>query len=586
LLQVIDISLKRGPQTLFEHLSCTVHPGHKVGLVGRNGAGKSTLFELILGRLQPDDGDVLVPSDWRVAHMAQHVTVTDRPALAYVIDGHQALRAVERKITAAEADGDDLALATLHASYDDLGGHQAEARAGEILHGLGFTGEEFERPFSAFSGGMRIRLNLAQALMAPTDLLLLDEPTNHLDLETTVWLESWLVRYPGTLLIIAHDRTFLDGVCDHMVHLNDTSADTYRGNYSAFERQRAEALAHREAAYTRQQTQIRHMRSFVDRFRAKASKAKQAQSRLKALERMEAVAPVHADSPYRFSFTNPDQMSYPLLNLNDVSVGYDGTAVLSAINQSLLPGARIGILGANGAGKSTLLKALVGTLAPLGGELVRGRHAKVGYFAQHQLESLNASKSALATLLEVKAGAREQWCRDYLGGWGFSADMVTRAIATLSGGEKARLVLAMIALQNPAILVLDEPTNHLDLEMREALAIALQDYTGALLLVSHDRSLLHRTADEFWLVENGAVHAFNGDLDAYTASRAALAPPARAQSGRKAQRQAAAAKRQTEKPLRDKVNRLEADLDKLTELLKSVVGRLAERVVYHSLPAD
>ncbi|MDH3644347.1 MAG: ATP-binding cassette domain-containing protein, partial [Gammaproteobacteria bacterium] len=392
MLQVTDISLKRGSQQIFEHLSCTIHPGHKVALVGRNGAGKSTLFELILRSLQPDDGDVIVPSGWQVAHMAQQVKVTDRPALQYVIDGHRALRAVEGKLVRAEADGDDLAVANLHSHYADLGGHEAEARAGEILHGLGFSGAEFARPFEAFSGGMRIRLNLAQALMAPADLLLLDEPTNHLDLETTLWLESWLVRYSGTQLIIAHDRAFLDGVCNQVVHLDGGHADTYRGNYSSFERQRAEALEHREAAYVKQQAQIKHMRSFVDRFRAKASKARQAQSRLRALERMEAVAPVHADSPYRFSFTNPDQMSYPLLSLEDVSIGYDDSPVLAGVTQSLLPGARIGILGANGAGKSTLLKCVVGDLAPLqseGGELIRGRHAKVGYFAQHQLESLN-----------------------------------------------------------------------------------------------------------------------------------------------------------------------------------------------------
>ncbi|MCZ6711264.1 MAG: ATP-binding cassette domain-containing protein [Gammaproteobacteria bacterium] len=585
MLQVIDISLKRASQQIFEQLTCTVHPGHKVGVVGRNGAGKSTLFELILGRLQPDDGDVVVPSGWQITHMAQQFRVTDRPALEYVIDGHRALRKIEVELAKAETDGDDLALANLHTRYADVGGHEAESRAGEILHGLGFYGSDFARPFEDFSGGMRIRLNLAKALMAPTDLLLLDEPTNHLDLETTMWLESWLIRYPGTLLIIAHDRVFLDGVCDHIVHLNDARADVYRGNYSAFERQRAETLANRESAYSRQQVQIRHMRSFVDRFRAKASKARQAQSRLKALERMQAVAPVHAESPYRFSFTNPDQMSYPLLSLEDVSIGYGSTAILSGINASLLPGARIGILGANGAGKSTLLKCLVGTLAPQSGELIRGRHAKVGYFAQHQLESLDASASALTTLSKAKTGAREQWCRDYLGGWGFVADMVMRPIATLSGGEKARLVLALIALEKPAILVLDEPTNHLDLEMREALAIALQDYTGALLLVSHDRSLLGRSVDEFWLVEAGKVKPLSGDLDAYAQSRQAPAPATRPQSTRKAQRQAAAMQRQVEKPLRDTVVSLEAELEQLAAALKATEARLADPDIYHNLPA-
>ncbi len=585
MLQIIDISVKRASQQIFEHLSCTVYPGHKVGVVGRNGAGKSTLFELILGRLQPDDGDVLVPSGWQIAHMAQQVKVTDRPALTYVVDGHRALRSVESELATAEAEGDDLALATLHTRYADVGGHEAEARAGEILHGLGFSAGDFTRPFGDFSGGMRIRLNLAKALMAPTDLLLLDEPTNHLDLETTLWLESWLIRYPGTLMIVAHDRVFLDGVCDHIVHLISRQADGYRGNYSAFERQRAETLAHREAAYSRQQAQIRHMRGFVDRFRAKASKARQAQSRLKALERMQAVARVHAESPYRFSFTNPEQVSYPLLSLEDVSIGYGGTPIISGITTSVLPGARIGVLGANGAGKSTLLKCLVGTLPPLRGQLIRGRHSKVGYFAQHQLESLDAHASAFSTLSAAKTGAREQWCRDYLGGWGFVADMVMRPIATLSGGEKARLVLALIALQNPAILVLDEPTNHLDLEMREALAIALQDYTGALLLVSHDRSLLGRSVDEFWLVEGGTVRPLSADLDTYAASRKAVIPVTRSQSARKAQRQAAAAQRQAEKPLRDKVVNLEAELEQLAASLKAGEARLADPDIYHSLPA-
>ncbi len=588
MLQLIDISLKRGPKQLFEHLSCTIHPGHKVGMVGRNGAGKSTLFEMILGRLQPDEGDVSRPADWVLSQMAQEVEVTERPAIEHVIDGHRELRAVERRIQGAETRGDDLALAELHTRFGDVGGHQARARAGTILNGLGFAPEEIEEPFSAFSGGMRIRLNLAQALMAPADLLLLDEPTNHLDLDTTVWLESWLQRFAGTLLVIAHDRTFLDGVCDHIVHIAQGGATSYRGNYSSFERQRAEALAQQQAAHARQQAEIKHMQRFIDRFRAKASKAKQAQSRIKALERMQAVAPVHADSPYRFSFTNPERMSHPLLSLQDVSVGYGDRAVIEQVRETLLPGARIGILGANGAGKSTLLKCLVGELAPLAGKLVRGHHSAVGYFAQHQLERLDGQATALATLMNERPQAREQWCRDYLGGWGFPADMVERPIVTLSGGEKARLVLALIALAQPAILVLDEPTNHLDLEMREALTLALQDYAGALLLVSHDRSLLRRAVDEFWLVDAGRLTTFAGDIDAYAESRLSGNSPDSAQrapgANRKALRQAAAAQREAARPLRTRLRHLEQEMDQVSSELRELESRLADGDVYRSLP--
>ena len=590
MLQLIDISLKRGSNQLFEHLTCTIHPGHKVGMVGRNGAGKSTLFDMILGRLQPDEGEVSRPSGWVASHMAQEVNVTDRPAIEHVIDGHRELRAVERRIAQAESRRDDLTRAELHTRFGDVGGHQARARAGTILHGLGFAADEIEQPFRAFSGGMRIRLNLAQALMAPADLLLLDEPTNHLDLETTVWLESWLQRFAGTLLVIAHDRAFLDGVCDHIVHIEHGRANSYRGNYSSFERQRAEALAQQQAAHARQQAEIKHMQHFIDRFRAKASKAKQAQSRMRALERMQAVAPVHADSPYRFSFANPEQMSHPLLSLEDVSVGYEGRAVIEHVRQTLLPGARIGILGANGAGKSTLLKCLVGELEPLAGTLVRGRHSAVGYFAQHQLERLDGQTSALATLTNERPQAREQWCRDYLGRWGFPADMVERPIVTLSGGEKARLVLALIALAQPAILVLDEPTNHLDLEMREALALALQDYAGALLLVSHDRSLLRRAVDEFWLVEGGRLASFAGDIDAYAESRLRRSEPPSSErapeTNRKALRQAAAAQREAAKPLRAKLRHLEKEMDQIGVELREVESRLADGDVYRSLPPE
>ncbi len=585
MLQLIDISLRRGERKLFERLSCTVHPGQKASLTGRNGSGKSTIFELILNQLHPEEGDLLKPAGWRLAHMAQQVALSDRGALDYVLDGHKPLRRVQRKLAHAERKGENLELAHLHAEYADVGGYEAEAQAGEILHGLGFAGVDFQRPFRDFSGGWRIRLNLAQALMSPCDLLLLDEPTNHLDLDTTLWLESWLQRFAGTLLIIAHDRTFLDAVTDHTLHLEHGHINTYRGNYSSFERQRADALAHQQTAYAKQQVQIKHMEQFVTRFRAKASKAKQAQSRLRALERMTVVAPVHAESPYRFSFTNPDKMSHPLISLQDVAIGYENQPVLSDIRQSILPGARIGVLGTNGAGKSTLLKCLVGKLEPIEGDVIFGQHAKVGYFAQHQLETLDARSTPLELLTDAKPDAREQWCRNYLGSWGFGADMVEQLVDTLSGGEKARLVLALIALTQPALLILDEPTNHLDLEMREALVLALQDYTGALILVSHDRSLLHRTVDDLWLVDSGRLQKFAGGLDDYTALR----QPTVAKSvthAKRAQRQAAAEKRKRIQPLRKTIRKLEAKLDELGSELQSLEKRLADPEIYNTLPAD
>lgn len=586
MLQAIDITLKRGDQTLFADLTCTIHAGQKVGLVGRNGAGKSSFFQLLLGQLSADNGDISVPSGWHVSHMAQQVEATSRAAIEYVLDGHRELRKVEAQIREAERDNDPLGLATLHATFADLDGYEARAKAAEILNGLGFTNEDLEKPFSAFSGGWRIRLNLARALMCPADLLLLDEPTNHLDLDATLWLEGWLNQFQGTLLIISHDREFLDGVTDHIIHLHQGHADTYRGNYSAFEDARAAAMSQQQAAFQRQQAEIRHMESFIERFRAKASKARQAQSRLKALDRMRAVAPAHSDSPYHATFINPRRMSNPLLSLRDLAVGYPGHRVLSGINQSLLPGARIGVLGANGAGKTTLLKCLTGELPPLEGELTRGEHAEIGYFAQHQLETLNADVSPLKTLADTVPESREQWCRDYLGTWGFSGELAKRPCRALSGGEKARLALALIACRGPGILILDEPTNHLDLDMREALALALQDYEGALLLVSHDRSLLKRTVDEFWLVEGGHLTSYDGDLESYTATRTGEPSRKNTRHDRRAERRATADQRERERPLRARVKALEAEVNALSEELKAAENRLADPETYQAMAPD
>ena len=587
MLQALDVTFKRSGRTLFEHLEFTIHPGQKVGVVGKNGVGKSTLFALILRELQPEVGDIIVPGSWQVRHMAQEVAPSDRSALDYVLDGNQELRRVEDALANTDPDDAPEQAALLHAKFADLDGYAAEAKAATILHGLGFTDAEFQQPFEAFSGGWRIRLNLAQSLMATADLLLLDEPTNHLDLEATLWLEGWLKRFEGTLLVIAHDREFLDRATSHTLHVDNAVANLFKGGYSAFERQRAEMLTRRQNLFVKQRREIAHLEKFVNRFRAKASKAKQVQSRLKALERMEQVAPVHLDTPYTFTF-EADKMSHPLITLRDVELGYAGNVVVSGIRQSILPGARIGVLGPNGAGKSTFLKCLEGTLAPLAGELSRGRHASIGYFAQHQLEELDGHASAFTHIQTAMEAWREQRVRDYLGTWGFGADMVERPAASLSGGEKARLVLALIALAKPALLVLDEPTNHLDLDMREALIRALQAYRGALVLVAHDRSLLTRTVDELWLIDGGRLRVYREDLEVYSASRTVIDKPTKtgpADVGKRAKRQASAERRAALKPLTDRLAQLEKEMAKVTTELQAIETQLADPNVYRSTPA-
>ena len=598
MLQALDVTFRRAERAIFEGLAFTVHAGQKVGVVGGNGAGKTTLLALIRGRLHPESGDLLRPRSWRVEHLAQDLAPSKRPALEFVLDGHRALRRVEAEIAAADPDGDPERVAELHARFDDLGGYQAPAQAGAILHGLGFAPDEFSKPHAAFSGGWRIRLNLARTLMAPADLLLLDEPTNHLDLEATLWLEGWLRRFPGTLMVIAHDREFLDRATAHSLHIEGGQAILYRGGYSAFERQRADALARQQRQHEAQQREIAHMEQFIRRFRAKQSKAKQAQSRIKALERMERVAAVQARSPYSFAFGAPDRMSHPLISLRDVDLGYGDRPVVSGISQSLLPGARIGVLGANGAGKSTFLKCLEGTLAPLRGEVVRGRHAQVGYFAQHQLEDLEQRHSPMQHVERAQPGWRGQQARDYLGQWGFGAGMISRAAGSLSGGEKARLALALIALRRPALLVLDEPTNHLDLEMRDALARALRDYSGAVVLVAHDRTLLQRAIDELWLIEDGRLSTYPDDLDAYAARRreqVARAPEAGAPqpvrrdgsaANRKALRRAAAERRAARRQLQQDVKRHERRMETLSAALKAVEAQIADPETYRRTAAS
>ena len=567
MLQFVDVTLHRGERLLFDRLNATIYASHKVGVVGRNGIGKSTLFHLVRGRLRPEEGEVRRPQAWRLASLDQDVEPSPRGALDFVLDGDARLRGVERAIETAQQRGDDEALGTLYADFEDAGGYHAHARGGEILSGLGFVADDFQKPHRAFSGGWRIRLNLARALMTPSDLLLLDEPTNHLDLEATLWLESWLRKYQGTLAMIAHDRDFLDRTTEEIIHLDRGQANLYQGNYSAFERQRAEALTRQAALHKSQQQRVTEIRRFVDRFRAKASKAKQVQSRLKALEKMDLAAPIHAESPYRFKFAQPKKISNPILSLDAATLGYGNAKVLQDATLRVYPNDRIGVLGVNGAGKTTLLRSLAGELQPLVGRFTRGRHSAVGYFAQHQLEALNLDASPLAHADEL--GLSSQQALDYLGGWGFDGDDVRRPAYTFSGGEKARLVLAIIAFGNPAVLVLDEPTNHLDLQMREALAIALQSYGGALLLVSHDRHLLRRCVDRFWLVADGAVQPYQADLDDYLALPAAKRER---QAAPRAQRKPhAAAKR-----LGAKQHQLEARIDTLAEQAAELDRRLAD----------
>ena len=588
MLRLTDLTFERGDDVLFSSLDGVVYPGQRMAVVGRNGIGKSTLFKLVLGELESSRGSVEFPEDWRVGYMAQEVEANERPALDYVIDGDRELRHVEAQIAETE---DAEKLANLYSRYEDLGGCQATAKAGEILNGLGFDDQVVHQPYASFSGGWRIRLNLAQALMCPSDLLLLDEPTNHLDLEAILWLEGWLNRFPGAMLIIAHDRAFLDSTATSVMHLAGNGGKLYKGNYSAFERQRAGELERQQAMAAKHQAQVQHIQQFVDRFRAKASKAKQVQSRIKALERMQTQAALHVDSDYRVNFSNPEKVSNPLFSFRDLVLGYEDNTVLRQVSQTILPGARIGVLGANGAGKSTLLKALVGDLRPLDGTMEKGQHAEIGYFAQHQLESLDIRNSAYETFIEIHPAMTPQQCRDYLGGWGFSLQMIERPISSLSGGEKARLVLSLLAAEQPAILVLDEPTNHLDLDMRDALALALQAYSGAVIIVAHDRNLLEKIVDEFWLIENGSLTTYRGDLDDYTESRqqqADLAAPTskNAVNSRKRQRQERAAARKSEQDLRKTIKQLERDIEQGTATLKSLEATLADKETYAQMPAD
>jgi len=595
MIRLQNLTLQRGPQRLLEDAELTLHAGQKAGLIGANGAGKSTLFALLLGQMTPDSGDCLLPADWRIAHMRQEIETLERVAVDYVLDGDVRLRQVQRELVAAEAAQDGTALARLHAELDSADGYTADARARKLLAGLGFSNEQMDRQVADFSGGWRMRLNLAQALMCPSDLLLLDEPTNHLDLDAILWLEDWLKGYPGTLLLISHDRDFLDAVVDHIAHVEQLKLTLYRGGYSAFERARAERLAQQQQAYDKQQVQRAHMEKYIARFKAQATKARQAQSRIKALERMEELSAAHVDSPFDFVFRESQKISSPLMDLSEARLGYGDTTILEKVKLQLAPGARIGLLGPNGAGKSTLIKNLAGELEPLAGRLVRGENTVVGYFAQHQLDSLDSKASPLLHLQRAAPAEREQTLRDFLGGFDFRGARIDEPVLNFSGGEKARLALALIAWERPNLLLLDEPTNHLDLEMRLALTMALQEFSGAVLVVSHDRHLLKSTTDDFLLVADGKIEPFDGDLDDYArwlveyrqrTAQSTAAPANLDKTDKKAQRQAAAALRQQLAPHKRQADKLEAELGKLHEQLAGVESDLADSAIYESARKD
>lgn len=511
-----DLSLDRGAKNLIKASSFTIHPNHKVGLVGSNGCGKSSLFAALLGDLSPDAGDLSMPSSWDIATVKQETPSLEQSALDYVMDGDKEFRQLEQQLEQARQKEDGNLEAILINKIDVINGYSLPARAGELLHGLGFLQNQLSNPVKAFSGGWRMRLNLAQALISRADLLLLDEPTNHLDLDAVIWLQRWLKRFTGTLVLISHDRDFLDTVIGQILHIEHQKAKLYSGNYTAFERQRAEHLSQQDAQFQKQQKEAAHLTAFVDRFRAKASKAKQAQSRLKRLEKLPDLAPAHVDSQFTFSFEQPESLPYPLLSLTESQCGYDAdTIILKDVGLTLVPGSRIGLLGRNGAGKSTLIKSLAGDISLINGERYCAQELKIGYFSQHQLEQLHFGSSPVDHIIRAKPELGEPQARSFLGKFGFSGDQALEAVDTMSGGEKARLVLALIVLEKPQLLLLDEPTNHLDLEMRQALVLALQDFGGAIILIAHDRFLLESCVDEFYLVANGKVSDFSGDIDDY-----------------------------------------------------------------------
>ncbi len=587
MLRFDDLALRRGPLLLLEHVDLALHAGWRVGVSGRNGAGKSSLFALVAGELTPDAGHFERPRDWIMAYVRQEVAALDVSALDYVLDGDAEFRQIERDLVAAEAAHDGLRQATLHERLLTIDGYAARARAGALLHGLGFANGDETRNVRDFSGGWRMRLNLAQALMCRSDLLLLDEPTNHLDLDAVLWLEDWLKRYPGTLLMISHDREFLDAVVTHMLSIADQRAELFSGNLTGFERKRSERLSQQQAMFDKQQRERAHLQQFIDRFRAQATKARQAQSRIKALERMVEIAPVRAASTIHFEFREPAALPVPLLRLNDVAAGYGKRHVLDGIKLSLSPGDRIALLGANGAGKSTFIKLLAGTAAPLAGERIAAKDLAIGYFAQHQLEQLDADATPVEHLKRLDGKLGEAAARDFLGGFGFSGERALSPVAPFSGGEKARLCLALTVYQRPNLLLLDEPTNHLDLDMREALTEALNDFSGALVLVSHDRALIRTCCDTLLHVGGGRINDYAGDLDDYSRAvqRESNETPTAASAtagNRRDERRGRAEQRAKLAPLRKEMQRIEQRMAAIEKEKRTLDAKLADPQLYAS----
>lgn len=591
-----DIQLLRGGKPLLDQASATLHPSDKIGLVGKNGCGKSTLFALIKDELSIDAGSFSKPAHWEMAWVAQETPALERTAIEYVIDGDREYRGLEDQLEEAEKADNGTLVAEIHGKIETIGGYSIKARAAELLDGLGFSQEQMTWNLTKFSGGWRMRLNLAQALLCRSDLLLLDEPTNHLDLDAVMWLERWLQTYPGTLVLISHDRDFLDPIVNRIVHVENQQLNEYTGNYSSFETQRAQKLLLQQAMFQKQQKQMAHMQSYIDRFRYKASKARQAQSRIKALEKMEQVLPAQFDNPFSFEFREPDALPNPIMMMDEVSAGYDDNLILEKIRLNLVPGSRIGLLGRNGAGKSTLIKLLSGELKQQGGELSYSQGIKIGYFAQHQLETLHPEETPLQHMMQIAPKHTEQQLRDYLGSFGFQGEKALDKVAPFSGGEKARLVLALLVWQKPNLLLLDEPTNHLDLDMRQALTFALQTFEGAMIIVSHDRYLLRATTDDLYLVHDRQVAPFDGDLSDYykwlteqqkveRKEAQALAPAkdgTNSAAAKKEQKRKEAEFRKLTAPLRKKLTQFEKQMDKLTQALEEAEQELSDTSLYEA----
>ena len=589
MIEIKNLTLQRGLKVLLEQAALSLAPGRRVGLIGKNGSGKSSLFALLKGEITADKGDVSIPKHWKTAAVAQETPALDISALDYVLQGDGELQLFQTALHEAEAKNDGMKQAEYHAKLEEIDAYSAPARAAKLLSGLGFSQEEHSRPVKSFSGGWRMRLNLAQALMCRADLLLLDEPTNHLDLETVLWLENHLSGLPCTQIIISHDRDFLNATTTQTVELSDQKLTLYGGNYDFYQAERARRLAQQQAAYIKQQAQIKHLQSFIDRFKAKATKAVQAQSRMKALDKLERIAPAHFDSGFSFEFDSPAHLPNPLLQLDKADLGYGGEPVLHGIDLSLESGARYGLLGVNGSGKSTFIKTLAGELNVLSGRIVRSDKLNIGYFAQHQLDTLRPDQSPLWHIQKLSPDVREQEIRNFLGSFNFVGDAALQKTEPFSGGEKARLALAMIVWQKPNLLLLDEPTNHLDLDMRHALTLALQSFQGALIVVSHDRSLLEATTDSFLLIEQGRLKTFDGDLEDYRryrlAQENAAAPAASAQSqNRKDAKRVEAQIRQEKarlgKPLQQKISQAEKEIAALSEIQTACEAFLAQEDAY------